>query len=221
MKLMARTAALVASSAMAIAFGAANPAQAANFSFRGNFTKDNDVQLFNFTVGSPSNVTLKTFSYAGGTQADGTIVSRGGFDPILSLFDGNGNFIARNDDGSSSNVGTDPVTNNTYDTFLQSALNPGSYTVAVAQYNNFLNGTTGQNISLGFLRDGQPNFANGFSEGIGNQRTNAWAFDVLNVDQSNAVTAVPTPALLPGLIGLGVAALRKRKAEAAEQANDA
>ena len=34
-------------------------------------------------------------------------------------------------------------------------------------------------------------------------------------------TAVPTPALLPGLIGLGVAALRKRKAEAAEQANEA
>ena len=33
-------------------------------------------------------------------------------------------------------------------------------------------------------------------------------------------TAIPTPALLPGLIGLGVAALRKRKAEAAEQANE-
>ena len=31
-------------------------------------------------------------------------------------------------------------------------------------------------------------------------------------------TAVPTPALLPGLIGLGVAALRKRKAEAASKA---
>jgi len=31
-------------------------------------------------------------------------------------------------------------------------------------------------------------------------------------------TAVPTPALLPGLIGLGVAALRKRKAEEADEA---
>ncbi len=31
-----------------------------------------------------------------------------------------------------------------------------------------------------------------------------------------AGTAVPTPALLPGLIGMGVAALRKRKAEAEE-----
>ncbi|MDX2241194.1 MAG: PTPA-CTERM sorting domain-containing protein [Leptolyngbyaceae cyanobacterium bins.302] len=32
---------------------------------------------------------------------------------------------------------------------------------------------------------------------------------------------VPTPALLPGLIGMGVAALRKRKAEAAKLANEA
>ena len=32
--------------------------------------------------------------------------------------------------------------------------------------------------------------------------------------------AIPTPALLPGLIGLGVAALRKRKAEAVEQASE-
>ena len=38
---------------------------------------------------------------------------------------------------------------------------------------------------------------------------------------SDQSTAIPTPALLPGLIGLGVAALRKRKAEAAEQANEA
>ena len=35
---------------------------------------------------------------------------------------------------------------------------------------------------------------------------------------ATAPTAVPTPALLSGLIGLGVAALRKRKAEAASKA---
>jgi len=33
-------------------------------------------------------------------------------------------------------------------------------------------------------------------------------------------TAVPTPALLPGLIGLGVGVLRKRKAEAAKQTSE-
>lgn len=41
--------------------------------------------------------------------------------------------------------------------------------------------------------------------------------DNLTFSNSNA-TAVPTPALLPGLIGLGVGVLRKRKAEAAKQA---
>ncbi|MBW4473674.1 MAG: PTPA-CTERM sorting domain-containing protein [Stenomitos rutilans HA7619-LM2] len=38
--------------------------------------------------------------------------------------------------------------------------------------------------------------------------------------QANEVAAVPTPALLPGLIGLGIGVLRKRKAEAAKQTND-
>ena len=33
---------------------------------------------------------------------------------------------------------------------------------------------------------------------------------------STTVTAVPTPALLPGLIALGAGVLRKRKAEAVE-----
>jgi hypothetical protein len=36
-----------------------------------------------------------------------------------------------------------------------------------------------------------------------------------------SVTPVPTPALLPGLIGLGVGVLRKRKGNAAEQATEA
>jgi len=38
-----------------------------------------------------------------------------------------------------------------------------------------------------------------------------------NVELDGAVTAVPTPALLPALMGLGVAAIRKRKAQNAEQ----
>jgi hypothetical protein len=62
------------------------PAAAADFSFTGNFTQDDNVQLFNFVVGAPSSVTLRTWSYAGGTNAAGTTIARGGFDPILALF---------------------------------------------------------------------------------------------------------------------------------------
>lgn len=36
-----------------------------------------------------------------------------------------------------------------------------------------------------------------------------------------STTPIPTPALLPGLIGMGVAALRKRKAEVSEEASQA
>jgi hypothetical protein len=74
-------------------------ASADNFSFTGSFVNDNDVQLFNFTVGAPSLVTLLTYSYAGGTNSAGASIARGGFDPILALFDSNGVFIDQNDDG--------------------------------------------------------------------------------------------------------------------------
>ena len=68
-------------------------ASAADFSFTGNFAHDNDVQQFNFSVGSLSSVSLRSWSYAGGTNAAGQQIARGGFDPILALFDANGPFV--------------------------------------------------------------------------------------------------------------------------------
>ena len=43
-------------------FASMGAAQAANFSFTGIFTQDDDVQLFSFVVGAPSTVTLLTYS---------------------------------------------------------------------------------------------------------------------------------------------------------------
>lgn len=62
------------------------PAAAADFSYTGNLSDPNQVLLFNFNVGSTSQVTLRTYSYAGGTNAAGTVIANGGFDPILALF---------------------------------------------------------------------------------------------------------------------------------------
>ncbi|MFM7450149.1 MAG: PTPA-CTERM sorting domain-containing protein [Leptolyngbyaceae cyanobacterium] len=42
------------------------------------------------------------------------------------------------------------------------------------------------------------------------------AYDADNLSYAQNSTVVPTPALLPGLIGMGIAAWRKRKGEAAE-----
>src|SRR5438309_8531640 len=95
------------------------PAAAANFSYTGTLSNPDQVLLFDFVVGAPSTVTLRTYSYAGGTNAAGTVIPRGGFDPILALFDASGNEINQNDDGG-GNVPADAVTGANFDTFLQS-----------------------------------------------------------------------------------------------------
>lgn len=62
----------------------ATGAQATDLCFTGNFNHDNDVQQFTFTVSSTSSVSLRSWSYAGGMNANGDTIARGGFDPILA-----------------------------------------------------------------------------------------------------------------------------------------
>ncbi len=178
-----------------------------DYSFTGSFTQDDDVQLFSFTVDSISTVTLFTLSYAGGTNADGSIISAGGFDPNLSLFDSSGLLIYQNDDGTPPDVGIDMDVFLAFDTFLQIVLTPGTFTVAISQYGNFANGPT---LGDGFSRDGQGNFAGGFIDYFDNPRTNEWAFDILNVEGAYAQheypeTPVPEPSTLT-LLGFGILA---------------
>jgi hypothetical protein len=198
-----------------------SPALADNFSFTGNFTQDDNVQLFNFTVGATSNVTLRTWSYAGGVNAAGATIARGGFDPILALFNSSGVLIDQNDDGGCGVVPEDAVSENCWDTFLMANLAAGTYTVSVMQYDNF---ATGPNLSNGFDRSGQGNFTGpltghpggSFWDVSDSQRDNHWAFDILNVSQATTPppTGVPEPStialLLPGLAGL-VACFRRSR----------
>jgi len=185
---------------------------AADFSFTGNLSDHNEVQLFNFTVGAPSTVTLRTWSYAGGANAAGATILRGGFDPILALFDSAGALISQNDDGGAS-VPADAVTATHYDTFLQSSLAPGNYTVSVADYANFANGP---NLSNGFSNGA---LSPGFIDATGDIRDNHWAFDVLNVNAAVVVIprvdVVPEPEsyalMLAGLGLLGFIARRRKQ----------
>ncbi len=93
----------VAGAAMLFCAGLApGAAEAASFSFVGNISRDDEVQLFNFTINNSSNVILKTLSWAGGTNADGVTIAAGGFDPILAVFSADGTKIAQIDDGATT-----------------------------------------------------------------------------------------------------------------------
>ena len=195
-------------------------ADAASFSFRGNFAGDADVLQFVFNVGALSTVTLRSYSYAGGTMADGTVVNAGGFDPILALFDGVGNKLNEYDDGPDT-VPADPVTGLFFDTNLvTSGLTAGTYTATFAQFANFF-GTTlaGGASEASSTFTSRYGCSNGqFCDASGYNRASFWAFDVLGVESAIVIdpnpSTVPVPATLPllaaglGMLGFG---LRRRK----------
>ena len=172
--------------AVVTTLGISGTANAADFSLRGAFAQDADVHLFDFSVVTESTVTLRTYSYGGGIQADGTVIAAGGFDPVLTLFDSDGNRLFFNDDDDTGSVSSDPVTTQAYDSFLEGILSAGNYTLALTQYGNFSLGTT---LADGFSRTG--NFTgdtfsrceagSSFCDFTGNIRTNEWAFDALGV----------------------------------------
>jgi hypothetical protein len=152
-------------------------------SYQGNFSSDDDVQTFNFNVFSAGLVTLQTFGYAGGVNGAGTTIPAGGFDPVLTLFDGSGNFLVMNDDGPCGTVGTDPTTLNCFDAYLSLDLGAGSYTAALTEYDNLPNGPT---LADSFSQVGNGDFTcpeflgrpDAFCDASPSQRDSAWALDI-------------------------------------------
>ena len=197
-------------------FGIASLARADNISFTGNFTYDNDVQRFNFTLTEASTVTLRSWSYAGGVNAAGQTIQRGGFDPILALFSADGTRIGEQDDADCSDVPADEVTRSCFDVNFTSELAAGNYIVTVQQFDNFSLG----NLGAGFEFDGiaNRNFRDGFVDVNGDKRDSHWAFDILNVTSAEIPDEVPEPAsmalLAAGVAGLGLARRRKAKPQA-------
>lgn len=186
--------------AAAVLVWASASAWAANVSLTGNLAGDNSVQLFSFTLSATSNVTLRTWSYAGGTNAAGNAIAAGGFDTIVSLFSGLGPtalLIDANDDGFG--VGVDPSTGLAFDSLLTAlGLTAGDYTVALTQFANFANGPT---LGDGFFLAGNPNF---------DGRRSAWALDILGADR---VRVIPEPTtLVLAALGLGLVGLRRPRA---------
>jgi hypothetical protein len=196
--------------------------RADDFSFTGNFNSINDVQLFTFTVGSNSNVVLRSWSYAGGVNAAGQNIASGGFDPILALFQGTGAdavYIDQNDDDETGTVAADPITGAFFDTYLPvNNLTPGIYTVSIMDYANFANGPTlGDGFTGGALIDSDCGPGPGtFCDATGAFRDSHWAFDILGVESATTpppTTPIPEPSTIAllgsGLVGLAKVARRR------------
>lgn len=178
-----------------------NSVSAVDFSFTGTFSDDDEVQFFDFSLNSMSDIVLRSLSYAGGTNADGVVIARGGFDPILALFDSVGDLIDQNDDGDFPDVSVDAVTGAPFDTYLEvNDLAAGDYKVAVMQYANFAPS------SLGGVFQGSG--TTNFEDATGDFRNNSWAFDILGVDTAVVIpNPVPETGATAAMFGLALTAL--------------
>lgn len=190
--------------AVAFALAAlAAPGFAGQYSFTGNFSQDNDVQLFTFSLASASTVTLQTLGYggsadnAGGTNANGQVISAGGFESVMQIYASPSGVAAGPTflpgvPGPPNCAPLTPDPNRAgfcQDVFGQINLSAGDYIVSLTQW---------QNIPLGDLSDGfnfvdsdpNPNFNSGFFGTGGFPGDNHWALDILFVD---AAAQVPEP----------------------------
>jgi uncharacterized protein (TIGR03437 family) len=172
------------------------------FSYTGSFAADDDKREFFFSLAQPGAATVRTLSYAGGTNAAGLSIPAGGFDPTISIFDSSGATVAVNQDGGCASVAMDPTTHSCWDAYLASPLPAGNYRVILTQS---VNAPSSGNLADGFYFDGAGNFTQaptgstpGFWDFYPNRRTSAFALDILGATSSTAPVITSSTTLPPG-----------------------
>jgi hypothetical protein len=166
----------------------ATPLKADVISITGALVNPDDVYTTTFTLGSVSEISIQTWGYAGGTNASGTVIAEGGFDPVVALFSGSGptaTLFDTNDDGTCPPGNFDSVSG----LCLDSTLNeigpaPGTYTLALIVSPNQPNGPT---LGDGFAGGGD------FTDVFGNPRTGTFAVDIVT---TSATSPTPEPSTL-------------------------
>jgi len=207
------TGAVISVSAVSMSVIGSTSAQAIDVAFTTTFDNDNDVQFIDFTIDTARNITLFSSSW-----------DDGGFDPIMGLWDANGTLIQQQDDiGYTGSLFSNGVEYDygVWDSNFTEWLDAGSYTVSIAQYNNFSNSSY---LGDGFLHDGlgNENFtaqfgcSNGSFCGVSDfndNRENYGTFHILGADSVSISQNIPEPGTVVGLlaVGLGGTVLRRRQ----------
>ena len=202
-------------------------ATAGLFNFSGNFSQDDSVQFFTFTLTSPSMVEIDTTSYA-----------LGGFIPVLSLWNSAGVYMS-SQAGASSGSDVLRTVDLTYTTpdptgiyYLALTENPNIPTGfdlpgGIPNASAFVNNGLGNYTGLGATNNCSPDLSGGFYQVDPNpasitgclQRTNAWSLTISGAGVSNAGLYPATPstapepaALMLTLVGLaGMAGFTRRR----------
>ncbi len=210
MKFPARTAWAVAFAAL---LGTALPAQAAYRSWVGalDAADPDSVLLIPFTLVTQADLSVQTWGYGGsarapgGTNAAGQVIAAGGFDPVLTLFSGQGDtasFLAANDDGLCP-PGDDSVA--CHDATLSlSSLAAGDYTLALSVFGN---SSFAENWGGGNLGDGFIGLASWYDVASQGDRSPAYALDLVSDGLGGG--SVPEPSTLSLLPAAGLWASRR------------
>ncbi len=200
---------------MLAAFAA--PGFSNSFSFIGNFVRDNDIAMFEFTMFSADTVTLQTWSYGGGFNDRGEQVDSGGFEPVLQVYNkpsgaANGPTFFPGLYSSCGPNNTDPGRHDAcFDIYAQIFLPAGNYWLILLQNPNAPVGSN--NLSDGFQFDSNPDFNNGFVGTFGDQGRSDWALDIVNVDDASVSPEPSSAALMAAaafLAAMGTRKLRRR-----------
>ncbi len=191
------------------------PAKALDYDTSGTFTFDNDIELIQFEVAEAKYVTIFTSSWI-------DFGNGGGFDPMIGIWDSDGESEVFDDDGSKGGTTISngiSYTHGSWDSYLYVLLEPGTYILSLTQFPNHPfnftctpSGCTAGNISDGFRHETDPActrpygsqpYFNGVPENLSTMedpRTGDWEFHLLNVDAVSTDITVP---LAPKAIATG------------------
>jgi hypothetical protein len=187
-------------------------------SYTGTLSSPEDTWETDVELSGAGTLTLQTWGFGGGTNAAGTVIPSGGFDPFVGVFDSSGDLIQGTSDGLSnytSFTGCPPaglvtigsVPGNCGDITMSLPLAAGTYTVLLSDA-EYIPNAVFDSPSYGNLSEGFTDLTGGAFQTCAdlndcNNDTANWALDVTT---PRNVTATPEPGSL-AVCGLGLMAI--------------